>query len=121
MCDTPLTPGRRRQYGVGAQQRAWRGIEIDAEAFWKLTDGAYDFDVILNTPLAFPLQFRQSRHHGLLVRMTLPEYRGWQAYTTLSNTRALLYGPELGGLRFGEEFAPVARPDQSAATMCMTQ
>jgi hypothetical protein len=108
---TPLTPGRRHQYGAGVQQRVWRGIDIDAEAFWKLTDGAYDFDVILNTPLAFPLQFRQSKHQGLLVRMTLPEYRGWQAYTTLSNTRALLFGPELGGLRFGEEFAPVARPD----------
>jgi hypothetical protein len=74
----PLTPGRRNQYDVGLQQRIWRGIHIDAEYFWKFTDGAYDFDLILNTPLAFPVQFRESRQNGGLVRITVPEYGGWQ-------------------------------------------
>ncbi|PYR76126.1 MAG: hypothetical protein DMF87_18870, partial [Acidobacteria bacterium] len=56
----PLTPGRRNQYDVGVQQTTWRGIRIDGEYFWKFTDGAFDFDIVLNTPLAFPVQFRQS-------------------------------------------------------------
>jgi hypothetical protein len=107
----PLTPGRRNQYDLGVQQQAWRGIHIDAEYFWKLTDGAYDFDLILNTPLAFPVQFRESRQNGGLVRITVPEYRGWQLYTTLSHTSSRLFGPELGGLRFSADYAPVARPD----------
>ena len=81
------------------------------EYFWKFTDGAYDFDIILNTPLAFPVQFRQSRQDGGLVRITVPEYHGWQLYTTLSHTRSRLFGPELGGLRFSADYAPVARPD----------
>src|SRR5260370_27607614 len=50
----PLTPGRRNQFDVGAQQEIWRGIQVDAEYFWKITAGAFDFDLILNTPLAFP-------------------------------------------------------------------
>jgi hypothetical protein len=107
----PLTPGRRHQYDVGLQQTTWRGIRIDAEYFWKLTDGAYDFDIILNTPLAFPVQFRESKQDGGLVRIALPEYHGWQVYTTLSHTRSRLFGPELGGLRFSTDYAPVARPD----------
>lgn len=107
----PLTPGRRNQYDVGLQQNTWRGIRIDAEYFWKLTDGAYDFDLILNTPLAFPVQFRESRQNGGLVRITVPEYRGWQLYTTLSHTSSRLFGPELGGLRFSADYARVARPD----------
>ncbi len=107
----PLTPGRRHQYDVGLEQRTWRGIRIDTEYFWKLTDGAYDFDIVLNTPLAFPVQFRQSTQNGGLVRITLPEYHGWQLYTTLSHTRSRLFGPELGGLRFSADYAPVARPD----------
>ena len=107
----PLTPGRRNQYDVGVQQRAWRGIQVDSEYFWKFTDGAYDFDLILNTPLAFPVQFRKSQQSGGLVRITVPEYRGWQLYTTLSHTSSRLFGPELGGLRFSADYAPVARPD----------
>ena len=107
----PLTPGRRNQYDVGIQQNIWRGIRIDGEYFWKFTDGAYDFDIILNTPLAFPVQFRQSKQDGGLVRITAPAYRGWQLYTTVSHTRSRLFGPELGGLRFSADYAPVARPD----------
>ena len=107
----PLTPGRRDQYDVGLQQTAWRGIRIDGEYFWKFTEGAYDFGIILNTPLAFPVQFRQSQQDGGLVRVALPELRGWQVYTTLSHTRSRLFGPELGGLRFSADYAPVARPD----------
>jgi hypothetical protein len=107
----PLTPGRRNQYDVGFQQNIWRGIQLDAEYFWKFTDGAYDFDLILNTPLAFPVQFRESRQDGGLVRITVPEYRGWQMYTTLSHTSSRLFGPELGGLRFSADYASVARPD----------
>jgi hypothetical protein len=107
----PLVPGRRNQYDVGVQQRAWRGIQVDAEYFWKITDGAYDFDLILNTPLAFPVQFRKSQQNGGLVRITVPEYRGWQLYTTLSHTSSRLFGPELGGLRFSADYAAVARPD----------
>jgi hypothetical protein len=107
----PLTPGRRNQYDVGIQQNTWRGIRIDGEYFWKFTDGAYDFDIILNTPLAFPVQFRQSKQDGGLVRISAPAYHGWQLSTTMSHTRSRLFGPELGGLRFSADYAPVARPD----------
>ena len=112
---SPLVPGVRNQFDVGFQQQAWRGIRIDGEYFWKFTDGAFDFDIILNTPLAFPVQFRKSAVDGGLARITLPETRGWQAYVTLSHTKALLYGPELGGLRFSADYAPVARPDHDEA------
>jgi hypothetical protein len=107
----PLTPARRNQYDIGLQQRAWRGVQVDASYFWKLTEGAYDFDVILNTPLTFPVQFRESKIDGGLVRVTLPDLHGLTAYTTVSHTRARLFGPELGGLRFSASYAPVARPD----------
>ena len=109
-----LTPGRRNQYDVGFQQNIGRGtraIRIDGEYFWKFTDGAYDFDIILNTPLAFPVQFLQSKQDGGLVTITAPAFHGWQLYTTVSHTRSRLFGPELGGLRFSADYAPVARPD----------
>jgi hypothetical protein len=107
----PLTPARRNEYDLGGEQRLRGGITVAADWFWKITDGAYDFDVILNTPLTFPTQFRQSRIGGGLVRIELPRVRGVSAYATLSHTGARLFGPELGGLRFSAGYAPVARPD----------
>jgi hypothetical protein len=107
----PLTPAGRHHYDVGLRQEAWRRITIDADYFWKATEGAYDFNVILNTPLTFPVQFRESKIDGGLVRVTLPAVGGVTAYTTLSHTRARLFGPELGGLRFSGAYSPVARPD----------
>ena len=92
----PLTPGRRHQYDVGFQQNIGWGIQLDGEYFWKFTDGAYDFDLILNTPLAFPVQFRQSKTDGGLVRITVPDAYGWRAFITLTHTRARLFGPAVG-------------------------
>jgi len=116
----PLTPGHREQIDAGAQQTVWRGIRLDGEYFWKVTDGAFDFDVIFNTPLAFPVQFRESRASGGLLRITLPESHGWQAYATLSHSASHLFGPELGGLRFSASYAPVARPDHDEALQANT-
>ncbi|MBI3490469.1 MAG: TonB-dependent receptor [Acidobacteria bacterium] len=116
----PLTPGHRQQIDAGAQQSVWRGIRLDGEYFWKVTDGAFDFDVIFNTPLAFPVQFRESRADGGLLRVTLPDSHGWQAYATLSHSRSRLFGPALGGLRFGASYAPVARPDHDEALQANT-
>ncbi|HUL66689.1 MAG TPA: hypothetical protein VLW55_18975 [Burkholderiaceae bacterium] len=66
---------------------------------------------MLNTPVTFPVQFRESKIDGGLVRVTLPEMHGFRAYATLSHTSARLFGPELGGLRFSAGCAPEARPD----------
>ena len=35
----PLIPARRNQYDVGLNQQAWHGIAINADYFWKVTDG----------------------------------------------------------------------------------
>ena len=107
----PLTTAHRQQVDVGVQQELWRGLQVDAEYFWKRTHGAYDFDVIFNTPLAFPVQFAKSDIDGGLIRVSSPTTGAWRWYATLSHSLALLYGPELGGLRFSADYAPIARPD----------
>lgn len=107
----PLTPARRNQYDVGIEQPLWQGVRLDVDYFWKFTEGPYDFNVILNTPLTFPVQFRQSTVDGGLARLTFPAFRGIQVYTTLSHSTSRLFGPSVGGLRFGGSYAAVARPD----------
>jgi hypothetical protein len=107
----PLTAARRNQYNAGLEQQLGGKFNIQAEYFWKFTRGAYDFNTILNTPLNFPIQFRESRIDGALVRATVNNVHGLSAFTVLGHSRSRLFSPEIGGINFGTAYAPVARPD----------
>ena len=107
----PLTPARRNQYNVGVEQQFGPKFSIQAEYFWKYTRGAYDFNTFLNTPLNFPIQFRQSKIDGALVRASLNNFHGLSGFTVLGHSRSRLFSPEIGGINFGAAYAPVTRPD----------
>jgi len=107
----PLIPARRNQYNAGIEQQIGRKFSVQAEYFWKFTSGAYDFNTILNTPLNFPIQFRESKIDGALVRATLSNVHGFSAFSVLGHSRSRLFSPEIGGINFGAAYAPVARPD----------
>lgn len=107
----PLTPARRNQFNVGIEQQFSAKFGVQAEYFWKFTDGAYDFNTILNTPLNFPIQFRKSKIDGALVRATLTNVHGFSAFTVVGHSRSRLFSPEVGGINFSTAYAPVARPD----------
>jgi hypothetical protein len=96
----PLTPGRRDQTEIGIQQAISNWVSIDVGYFYKLTTNAFDFDVLLNTPIAFPIEWRKSQLDGLSSRVTLVEHGGFTAYTVLGHTTARFFGPENGGLIF---------------------
>jgi Carboxypeptidase regulatory-like domain len=95
-----LRPGHRNQYGVGLQQAVKRYIQIDGEYFWKCTKNAFDFDTLFNTPISFPISWRQSKIDGVSVRISTSNLHGFQAYTTVGHTRARYFGPETGGIVF---------------------
>jgi hypothetical protein len=111
----PLFPGRRNQFNVGLAQGIGKKITIDAEYFWKFTDGAFDFNVILNTPLNFPVQFAKAKIDGAMARVNLANTHGFSAFTVMGHTRSRLFSPEVGGINFGTAYAPVARPDHDQA------
>jgi hypothetical protein len=107
----PLVPARRNQFNLGIEQQFGPKFGVQAEYFWKFTDGAYDFNTVLNTPLNFPIQFRKSKIDGVLVRATLSNVHGFSAFSVLGHSRSRLFSPEVGGINFGTAYAPVARPD----------
>jgi hypothetical protein len=96
----PLRSGRRNQYNVGFQQALGRYLVIDGEYFWKYTHNAYDFNTLEDTPITFPISWRQSKLDGFDIRVNLPEVYGFRAYTIMGHTRARYFNPETGGLFF---------------------
>jgi hypothetical protein len=95
---TPIQPGRRNQFNAGLQQGIGRWIVIDADYFWKYTHGAYDFSVLFNTPITFPISWHNSKLDGVTARVSTVDIHGFQAYLTLGHTRARYFPPESGGL-----------------------
>jgi len=105
-----LNTGHRNQFNAGFETGLNR-FSFSGEYLWKFTYGAYDFDVLLNSPLTFPTQFRKSKIDGGLVRLTLNPTRGVNGFFTVSHVRSRLFGPELGGISFSAPYSGVARPD----------
>jgi hypothetical protein len=95
---TPIKPGRRNQFNTGLQQRIGRWMVIDADYFWKFTQNAYDFSVLFNTPITFPVSWHKSKLDGVTARISTVSLHGFQAYMTLGHTRARYFPPEVGGL-----------------------
>ena len=82
------------------QQAIGKFLLVDANYFWKYTNTAYDFDVLFNTPVTFPIAWRKSKLDGVARASPPPTLKGFQAYMTLGHTRARFFGPETGGLIF---------------------
>lgn len=96
----PLNPATRNQYDTGFEQSVTRHLVVDGEYFWKETKDDYDFDVLLNTPLTFPIQWRKSKIDGFDLRLTMPLYHGLTAYSVMGHSRSRFFGPEAGGILF---------------------
>ncbi len=96
----PLEPGRRNQFNAGFQQAVGRYLVAEADYFWKFTDNAYDFGVLYNTPITFPVSWNKSKIDGLSVRVSTREWKGFQAFHTIGSTRARFFPPSTGGLLF---------------------
>lgn len=96
----PLTPAARNQYDAGFEQSVTKHLVVDGEYFWKETKDDYDFDVLLNTPLTFPIQWRKSKIDGFDLRLTMPQWHGINAYSVMGHSRSRFFGPERGGILF---------------------
>ncbi len=101
--DDPLRIGRRNQYNVGLQQQIGKYVLFDADYFWKFTNNAYDFNVILNTPITFPIAWGKSELDGLSFRVNLANFKNLSAFYVAGTSRARFFPPETGGLFFLEE------------------
>jgi len=102
----PLKPGIRNMYNAGLEQALGSHLVFDGDYFWKYTRNAFDLDNLFTTAIFFPIEWDHSKMDGFSSRLSLRQYKGLSAYTTLGHTRARVFGPENGGLIFG---SPVDR------------
>jgi hypothetical protein len=94
---TPLAPGWRNEFHAGIQQAWGRYLVFSGEYIWKYTHNAYDFSVLGNTPIFFPIAWDRSKIPGFAGRVSVPNFHGFSALMVFSSVAARFFTPQLGG------------------------
>jgi hypothetical protein len=95
---TPLSPGHRNEFHAGLQQAFGRYLVIDGEYIWKYTHKAFDFSVLGNTPITYPIEWQSSKIPGYAIRATVPNFHGLTAFIVMSSVAARFFGPQIAGV-----------------------
>jgi hypothetical protein len=90
--------GYRNEFHAGLQQAFGKYLVIDGEYIWKYTRNAYDFSVLGNTPITFPIDWHNSKIPGWLLRASVPNFHGFTALVVMSSVAARYFPPQVGGL-----------------------
>ena len=93
-----LTPGHRNEFHAGLQQAFGRFLVVDAEYIWKYTHTGYDFSILGNTPIFFPIGWTSSKIPGWALRASVPVNHGFSALVVMSSVAARFFPPQAGGL-----------------------
>ncbi len=94
----PLSPGHRNEFHAGLQQAFGRYFVVDGEYIWKYTHKAFDFSVLGNTPIYYPIEWTSSKIPGYAIRASLPNFHGLSAFVVMSSVAARFYGPQISGI-----------------------
>ena len=94
---TPFSPGWRNEFHAGLQQAFGKYVVFSGEYIWKYTHNAYDFSVLGNTPITFPIEWDRSKIPGYAGRVSVPNYHGFSALAVFSSVAARFFTPQLGG------------------------
>jgi hypothetical protein len=90
--------GFRNEFHAGFQQAFGKYLVIDGEYLWKYTHNAYDFSVLGNTPITFPIDWHNSKIPGYAIRASVPNFHGFTALVVMSSVAARYFPPQVGGL-----------------------
>ena len=95
---TPLSPGTRNEFHAGLQQGFSKYLVVDGEYIWKYTQRGFDFSILGNSPITFPVEWAKSKIPGFALRASLPNTHGFSAYIVMSSVAARFFGPQVGGI-----------------------
>ena len=94
---TPLSPGWRNEFHAGIEQAFGKYLVFSGEYIWKYTHNGYDFSVLGNTPITFPVEWDRSKIPGVAGRVSVPNFHGFSALMVFSSVAARFFAPQVGG------------------------
>lgn len=92
-----LDPGYRNEFHAGLQQSFGKHFVVSGEYIWKYTHNAFDFSVLGNTPITFPIDWHNSKIPGFALRADVPNFHNFSAFVVMSSVAARFFPPQVGG------------------------
>ncbi len=93
----PLSPGFRNEFHVGLEQAIGHYLVFSGEWISKYTHNGYDFSVLGNTPITFPIEWHNAKIPGYAGRLSVPNLHGFSAQMVFSSVAARFFQPQIGG------------------------
>lgn len=90
-------PGYRNEFHAGLAQALGKHILVSGEYIWKYTHNAFDFSVLGNTPITFPIDWHNSKIPGYALHVNVPSYHNFSAYAVMSSVAARFFPPQVAG------------------------
>ncbi len=94
----PLSPGHRNEFHAGLEQAFGKYLVVDGEYIWKYTHKAFDFSVLGDTPITYPIEWASSKIPGYAIRASVPNVHGFTAYVVMSSVAARFFTPQVSGI-----------------------
>jgi hypothetical protein len=92
-----LQPGFRNEFHASLQQAFGKNLVVGGEYIWKYTHNAFDFSVLGNTPITFPIDWHNSKIPGFALHAEVPNIHNFSAYMVTSSVAARFYPPQIAG------------------------
>lgn len=92
-----LQPGYRNEFHAGFQQAAGKYFVFSGDYIWKYTHNAFDFSILGNTPIFFPIDWHNSKIPGFALRADVPNFHNISAFVVMSSVAARFFPPQSAG------------------------
>ncbi len=93
----PLSPGFRNEFHAGLEQALGKYLVFSGEWITKYTHNGFDFSVLGNTPITFPIEWHNAKIPGYAGRVSVPNVHGFSAQMVFSSVAARFFHPQIGG------------------------
>jgi hypothetical protein len=93
----PLNPGFRNEFHAGLEQAFGKYLVFSGEWITKYTHNGYDFSVLGNTPITFPIEWHNAKIPGYAGSLKVPNLHGFSAQLVFSSVAARFFQPQIGG------------------------
>jgi TonB-dependent Receptor Plug Domain len=98
----PVEPSHGNYFEAGLTKGFFGHLLFEGNGYWRNVNNFADDDLLLNTPVAFPIAFRKASIYGAEGKLSLPNWRKFSGFISYSYMVGSAYFPVTGGLFLGQ-------------------
>jgi hypothetical protein len=81
----------------GCSRPSGKNLVFSGDYIWKYTHNAFDFSVLGNTPITFPIDWHNSKIRAYALRADVPNFTTFSAFVVMSSVAARFFPPQVAG------------------------